>query len=190
MKTNSPDAGLPPVLKLVCQVLDEKKAEDVRVLRVSEQSSITDYLVVATGTSDPHLRALRIEVEKVLDSNAVHIVGMDTTQESGWVVIDAFDIMIHMLNPVNRERYALENLWKDAEEIELGAILSPETHVPSPKPAKAKANARPKTPAKPRTKTAKSTRPSKSAKTAKPTKTPAKKPSARPPAKSRKRAAE
>ena len=166
MKTNSPDAALPPVLKLLCQVLDDKKAEDLRVLRVSEQSSITDFLVIATGTSDPHLRALRIEVEKVLDANAVHIVGMDTTQESGWVVIDAFDIMIHLLNAANRERYALENLWKDAIEIPVNDIIAPP---PAPamvaKTAKAKGKAKPraKAPAKPKAKAA-----AKSAKAAKP----------------------
>jgi ribosome-associated protein len=140
---------------LLCQVLDDKKAEDLRVLRVSEQSSITDFLVIATGTSDPHLRALRIEVEKVLDANAVHIVGMDTTQESGWVVIDAFDIMIHLLNAANRERYALENLWKDAVEIPVSDVIAPPSaSVAEAKPAKAKAKtkARAKAPAKPKPK--------------------------------------
>lgn len=112
----------PPILKLVCQALDDKKAEDLRVLKVSEQSSITDYLVLATGTSEPHLRALRVELEKVLDAERVRIVGMDTSQESGWLVIDAFDVMIHVLTPENRQKYALENLWKDAEDVPLGKL--------------------------------------------------------------------
>src|SRR5450432_1864337 len=146
MKNTPLGAPLPPVLKLICQALDDKKAEQVRVLQVKEQSSITDYLVLATGTSDPHLRALRVELEKVLDANAVHIVGMDTTQESGWLVIDAFDIMIHVFTPANREKYALENLWKDAIELPLGNIVAP----PTPKPKAAKSRA--KAPSKPRAK--------------------------------------
>jgi ribosome-associated protein len=146
MKNTPSGASLPPVLKLICQALDDKKAEQVRVLQVKEQSSITDYLVVATGTSDPHLRALRVELEKILDANAVHIVGMDTTQESGWLVIDAFDIMIHVLTPANRERYALENLWKDAVHLPLGNFVAP----PPPKPKASKTRA--KSPAKPRAK--------------------------------------
>jgi len=81
--------------KLCCRVLEEKKAEDLRVLDVSATSSITDYLVLATGSSEPHLRALRMEVEKKLDDEDVHLVGMETTQESGWTVIDAFDVMVH-----------------------------------------------------------------------------------------------
>ena len=139
MKIKKPKATFPPILSLVCRALDDKKAEDVRVLKVSEQSSITDYLVLATGTSDPHLRALRVELEKVLDASKVHIVGMDTTQESGWVVIDAFDVMIHVMTPENREKYALENLWKDAENLPLEEVLA------TPKPrAKKTATAAPK----------------------------------------------
>jgi ribosome-associated protein len=75
---------------------------------------------------------LRVELEKVLDSAKVHIVGMDTSQESGWVVIDAFDVMIHVMTPQNRQKYALENLWKDAEEIALADILA----APKPKAKK------------------------------------------------------
>ena len=136
MKTKTPKLTVPPILKLLCRALDDKKAEDLRVLRVSEQSSITDYLVLATGTSDPHLRALRVELEKVLDQNQVHIVGMDTSQTSGWLVVDAFDVMIHVLTPENREKYALENLWKDAEEIPVAKLTAEPK--PRAKPAGAK----------------------------------------------------
>ena len=132
-KATTPNASFPPILPLICRALDDKKAENIRVLQVTEQSSITDYLVVATGTSEPHLRALRVELEKVLDSNKVHIVGMDTNQESGWLVIDAFDVMIHVLTPDHREKYALENLWKDAEDLPLAELTA------EPKPAKAAA---------------------------------------------------
>jgi ribosome-associated protein len=160
MKTKTPKTKVLPILKHLCVALDDKKAGDIRVLRVSEQSSITDYLILASGTSDPHLRALRVELEKVLDSQKVHIVGMDTAQESGWLVIDAFDVMIHVLTPDNRDKYALENLWKDAEEIPLASILSSgteETEAPARKPKA------PKTP-----KTPKAAKPAKSAKAPKP----------------------
>lgn len=137
MKTKTPKADVPAILKPLCAALEDKKAGDIRILRVSEQSSITDYLIVATGTSDPHLRALRVELEKVLDSGKVHIVGMDTSQESGWLVIDAFDVMIHILTAENREKYALENLWKDAEEVPLSDI----TAEPEPEAAAAEETA-------------------------------------------------
>jgi ribosome-associated protein len=103
--------------QLCCRALEEKKAEDLRVLDVSEQSSITDYLVLATGTSEPHLRALRVELEKVLDAAKIHIVGMESSPDSGWMVIDAFDVMVHLFSPDRRSHYGLENLWKDAVEV-------------------------------------------------------------------------
>lgn len=122
------------LVKLCCRALDEKKAIDLRVLDVSEQSSITDYLVLATGSSEPHLRALRVELEKVIDASHTRIVGMETVQESGWIVVDAFDVMIHIFAAEPRARYGLENLWKDATEVSVAKLLA----VPKPKKATAR----------------------------------------------------
>ena len=108
---------------LCCRVLDEKKAADLTVLDVSAQSSITDYLILATATSQPHLRALRVEIEKALDATDTHIVGMETPEESGWMVIDAFDVMIHLFLAETRERYGLERLWRDASEVSVAKLL-------------------------------------------------------------------
>ncbi len=105
------------LLQLIVQALDEKKAVDLRVLDVSNHSSITDYLVLATGNSEPHLRALRVELERVLDEQKARILGVDTTKGSGWTVVDAFEIMIHLFTPENRNKYRMELLWKDATEI-------------------------------------------------------------------------
>lgn len=139
---------IPPLLAIVCRALDEKKAGALRVLCVSEQSSITDYLVVATGTSEPHLRALRVELEKVIDATGTRIIGMDTGEPgSGWLVIDAFDVMIHVLTQENRERYSLENLWKDAVELSADALLGKEAK-PKNSPAKPVARPAAKKPAK------------------------------------------
>jgi ribosome-associated protein len=125
------------LVKLCCRALDEKKAIDLRVLDVSEQSSITDYLVVATGSSEPHLRALRVELEKVIDASHTNIVGMEIAQDSGWFVIDAFDVMIHIFAPETRARYGLENLWKDAVEVSVPKLLAvPQSTKPSRTPKK------------------------------------------------------
>ena len=87
-------------------------------------SSITDYLVLATGNSEPQLRALRIEVERVLDNQKAKIIGVDTTKGSGWAVVDAFEIMIHLFTPENRHKYRMELLWKDAAELSISKLLS------------------------------------------------------------------
>ena len=147
MKSNpSPRAAAAlNLVKLCVKALDDKKAGDLRVLDVSAQSSITDFLVLATGTSEPHLRALRVELEKVIDASGTRIVGMELAQASGWLVIDAFDVMVHLFLPDVREKYQLERLWKDAVEVSVPTLLAapkkakavPRKAAPKPKPAKA-----------------------------------------------------
>ena len=111
------------LISLLARALDAKKAEDLRVLDVGKLSSITDYLLLATGTSEPHLRALRIEVERVLDEQKARILAVDTTKGSGWTVVDAFEVMVHLFTPENRGKYRMELLWKDAEEMEISRFI-------------------------------------------------------------------
>ena len=115
------------MLRLIVRTLDDKKAEDLRVLDVRAQSSITDYLVLATGTSEPHLRALRVEMEKTLDGAGAAIVGIESIRGSGWTVFDAFEIMVHVFTAENRAKYRLELLWKDAAEIPVSGLLMRQT---------------------------------------------------------------
>jgi ribosome-associated protein len=110
--------------RLCCAALEEKKAGDLRVIDVTDISSITNYIVIATATSEPHVRALRVELEKALDSAKARIVGTDTASESGWAVMDAFDVMVHIFTPETRSRYKLEHLWRDGDEVSVKALLS------------------------------------------------------------------
>lgn len=135
------------VVKACCRALDDKKAGDLAVLDVGSQSSITDYLVVASATSEPHLRALGIELEKVLDAAGVRIVGSERVQASGWLVVDAFDVMFHLFLAPVRERYALERLWRDAVEVPVGPLLGLAPAKPARK-AKPAGAAKAKAPAK------------------------------------------
>jgi ribosome-associated protein len=137
------------LVKACCRLLDEKKAASITVLDVSANSSITDYLVLATATSEPHLRALRVELEKVLDASGSRIVGIEMAQESGWVVVDVFDVMIHLFLGATRDHYSLERLWRDATEISLSRLLA-KTETPKTKSSSEKRGS--KTPAR-RTKT-------------------------------------
>jgi ribosome-associated protein len=106
-------------LALCCRELaDNKKAEDIVVLDVRKVSSVTDYFVVCTGTSEPHLRAVvdeiteRLRVERGLRPRAI-----DGTLHTAWVVLDYFDVIIHVMRGDLRERYDLEALWGDAPRL-------------------------------------------------------------------------
>jgi len=110
--------------RLCCRALDEKKAGDLRVIDVTDLSSITNYLVIATATSEPHVRALRVELEKALDTAKARIIGTDTASESGWAVMDAFDVMVHIFTPEKRARYKLEHLWRDGDDVSVKDLLA------------------------------------------------------------------
>jgi ribosome-associated protein len=111
------------LLQLLVLALDAKKAENLRVFNVSKVSSITDYLVLATVAAEPHLRALRVELEKVIDAEKAKVMGIDSSTGSGWTVVDAFDVMVHLFTKENREKYRLELLWKDAHELDIRKLL-------------------------------------------------------------------
>ena len=104
-------------LKISCDALFDKKAEDVKLLYFGEKSSLTDCFVIATGNSNPHLKALRDNVEKTLKEKGVELYSKDRFQPSGWLVIDAIDFVVHLFSEEQRDNYAIEQLWKDAEEI-------------------------------------------------------------------------
>lgn len=106
-------------LALACRELaDNKKAENLVVLDVRKISTVTDYFVIATGTSEPHLRAIENEILRGLqDDHGLKPNQSEGTAQSNWVVVDFFDVIVHIMRPEVRERYDLEGLWTDAVEV-------------------------------------------------------------------------
>jgi ribosome-associated protein len=118
-KKNSKDATIDQI-RGCCEALNDRKAEHIRVLDLNGKSSVTDYFVIASATSEPHLRALRRSVEGAIKELGISVLGVDAATGTGWFVIDAFDFMIHLFLPEVRDIYRIESLWKDATEIPLG----------------------------------------------------------------------
>ena len=106
-------------LALVCRELaDNKKADDLVVLDVQEVSSITDYFVIASGSSEPHLRAISEEIiDRLRDEHDVRPRAIDGNLAAAWVVLDFFDVIVHIMRTDVRERYDLEGLWGDAPRV-------------------------------------------------------------------------
>jgi ribosome-associated protein len=97
---------------------DNKKAENIVILDVSELSSVTDYFVICSGTSEPHLRAISDEIaDKVRDEHELRPRAIDGTLQTGWVVMDYFDVIVHVMKTDVREKYNLEALWGDAPRL-------------------------------------------------------------------------
>ena len=106
-------------LALRCRELaDNKKAEDIVILDVRELSSVTDYFVIASGTSEPHLRAIVDEItDRLREDQQLRPRAIDGAFQTAWVVLDYFDVIVHVMRQELRERYDLETLWGDAPRI-------------------------------------------------------------------------
>ena len=106
-------------LALLCRELaDNKKAEDIVILDVRELSSVTDYFVIASGGSEPHLRAIIDEIiQKLREDHHLRPKAIDGTLQAAWIVLDYFDVIVHVMRADIRDRYDLETLWGDAKKI-------------------------------------------------------------------------
>ena len=106
-------------LALLCRELaDNRKAENIVVLDVRELSSVTDYFVIASGTSEPHLRAIVDEIQdKIREEHELRPRAVDGTLQAAWIVLDYFDVIVHVMRQDARERYDLEGLWGDAPRL-------------------------------------------------------------------------
>ena len=106
-------------LALLCRDLAEnRKAENIAVLDVRAVSSVTDYFVIASGTSEPHLRAITDEItDKLKSEYGLRPRAVDGTLQTAWVVLDFFDVIVHVMRADVRERYNLEGLWGDAPQV-------------------------------------------------------------------------
>ncbi|MBI3852676.1 MAG: ribosome silencing factor [Verrucomicrobia bacterium] len=106
-------------LALLCRELaDNKKAENIVILDVRKISSITDFFVIASGTSEPHLRAIVNEVtDKLREEHHLRPRAVDGTLHAAWQVLDYFDVIVHIMRTDVREHYDLESLWGDAPRV-------------------------------------------------------------------------
>jgi ribosome-associated protein len=101
--------------RLCREFADNKKAENIVILDVRKLSSVTDFFVIASGTSEPHLRAIVEEITgRLREEHGVRARAMDGTVHGAWVVLDYFDVIVHIMRQDIRERYDLEGLWGDA----------------------------------------------------------------------------
>lgn len=112
-------------LALACaKAADEIKAENIRILDVRGLSNLTDYMVVCTGTSMPQLRAiLRNVAEKIEEEHGVKPEHSEGKADTRWVVLDFIDVMLHIMDVEQRDFYGLEELWKDAKEVDWQAAV-------------------------------------------------------------------
>jgi ribosome-associated protein len=104
--------------RLCGKLAENKKAENITVLDVRGLCCITEYFVILSGTSEPHLRAIRDEiVDKLRDGHGLKPRAVDGGLHTSWVVLDFLDVIVHIMRLEVRERYDLEGLWADAPRV-------------------------------------------------------------------------
>ena len=110
------------IVSIAVKALDNKKAEEIKVIKISELTVMADYFIIANGNSNTHVRALAEEVEYEL-SNAGEQVRSIEGRSTGWVLLDYSSVLVHVFTPRDREYYNLERLWQDGEEIDISDII-------------------------------------------------------------------
>lgn len=105
--------------KLAAKVLEDKKATDVKILEVTKKTSLGDYFVIATGTSTTHVRSLSDDVDEALSKAGQEPKRIEGYQSQSWILMDYYDVIVHIFQKETREFYSLERLWADAPVVEL-----------------------------------------------------------------------
>jgi ribosome-associated protein len=118
MATLPPQMDSKKLAQLCWEYADNKKAEDIVILDVRELSSVADYFVICSGTSEPHLRAISDEITtRLREKQHLRPRAIDGTLQTAWVVLDYFDVIVHVMKSEVRQRYDLEALWGDAPRV-------------------------------------------------------------------------
>ena len=107
------------VAALVAEILDDMKATDIVSIDVRHLTSITDVMIVASGRSDRHLRAIADAVVERCKSAGVPSLGVEGIGSSEWVLIDLADVIVHVMLPKTRDFYEIEKLWAISSPVEV-----------------------------------------------------------------------
>ena len=108
----------------IAKILDKKKAQDVRVLKVDSLTVLTDYFVIASGTSTTQVGSLADEVEYELSQSGIEPHTTEGFDSKNWVLLDYSSVIVHVFVPNTRTYYDLEHLWADGEPIDISEFLS------------------------------------------------------------------
>jgi ribosome-associated protein len=103
----------------------ENRGQDLVILDLRKLTSFFDYFVIATGASRRQLHAMSEEIDRVLEKElGDHRMGIEGYEESRWILLDYGDVVIHLFDASTREFYDLENLWAEAERVDLTEVLA------------------------------------------------------------------
>ena len=109
--------------KETAKILSEKKGLNIKVIEIKDVSVIADYMVIATGNSSTHVKALADEVEEQLDDMGISVSHVEGYRSNSWILLDYIDIIVHVFSNEAREYYDLDRLWEDGIDVDISNII-------------------------------------------------------------------
>ena len=110
----------------VTKALDEKKGQNIKLLRINEVSSLADYFLICTATSNTHVKTLCDYAEYTMEQLGEPMLGREGHRGNSWELLDYGSVVVHVFTEEAREFYKLERLWADGENVDLSGILLPD----------------------------------------------------------------
>lgn len=108
---------------LTAKAISSKKSLNIKLIEIGDISSLADYMVIATGTSSTHVKAIADEVEYQLDEAGISVSHIEGYRSNSWILLDYVDVIVHIFSDEAREFYDLERLWQDGKEIDISDIV-------------------------------------------------------------------
>lgn len=108
---------------LTAKAICSKKGLNIKLIEIGDISSLADYMVIATGTSSTHVKAIADEVEYQLDEAGISVSHIEGYRSNSWILLDYVDVIVHIFSDEAREFYDLERLWQDGKEIDISDVV-------------------------------------------------------------------
>ena len=108
--------------RLACAALEDKKADDIKVIGIDKVSTLADYFIIASGSNRNQVQAMVDNVEEVLGKAGYTPKQVEGYQNANWILIDYGDLVIHIFDTENRLFYDLERIWRDGESVEITSL--------------------------------------------------------------------
>lgn len=108
---------------LTAKAISSKKGLNIKLIEIGDISLLADYMVIATGTSSTHVKAIADEVEYQLDEAGISVSHIEGYRSNSWILLDYVDVIVHIFSDEAREFYDLERLWQDGKEIDISDIV-------------------------------------------------------------------
>ncbi len=106
------------------KAIDSKKGIDIQVIEISDISVLADYMVIATGSSSTHVKALADEVEYQLDKAGISVSHIEGYRSNTWILLDYIDVIVNVFDNEAREFYDLDRMWQDGKPVDLAEVVT------------------------------------------------------------------